>query len=479
MVLRAAFPLWAGYLTFSQVKSWRFIAIVALASIGAGIACDRRRTSKPNPQANMTASRIRPLIEKLNGTDASVRKQVLGDIAELGRKGLTFEEGCQAIDAAARAWPTTQATDEDPSEVLVTAATSHARDEHIESLVKNFTRFSERARWVIVQALVERADGAAARAYLQIINDPESRRALPPARLTGFAKSSAACDVLLPSLLAKSGADELGYEIQLFALRAAEGGRATNRSLAPFVGRALELYRPMRDRMRRLEKPDGNDWIWTDEYGADRGHATLLLDLMRFLPGEAVIEALEEALGSRDPRVRHFAALSLLRRGRNVTPAAVEPIAASAEMRNWFYDGLSSCHRLDLFPKRFLTQEAFAESEMVGWLIYPTELGRAPHEIELMATFDDAPGAQRYYLFRFRTHAPHWAAKNGWMSGLCGPYDVASMPTTKAGGSTFSTFTKWDAKTPRQHFEAISGLIEEHWKQRAGGLDKENSRDRN
>jgi len=110
---------------------------------------------------------------------------------------------------------------------------------------------------------------------------------------------------------------------------------------------------------------------------------------------------------------------------------------------------------------------------MVGWLTFPTELARTPHEIELMATFDDAEGKQRYYLFRFRTHAPHWAAKDGWMAGLSGPFEIAAMPTTRDGGATFSQFTKWEEQTPKQHFEAILGVMREDWKRRAKEIEGE------
>lgn len=109
---------------------------------------------------------------------------------------------------------------------------------------------------------------------------------------------------------------------------------------------------------------------------------------------------------------------------------------------------------------------------MVDWLIFPTELGRTPHDIELMTTFDSQDGDQRHYLFRFRTHPSHWAAKDGWMAGLSGPFEVAAMPTTRAGGSTFSTFTKWDAKSPQEHVESIAGLISEHWKLRAARRER-------
>ncbi len=132
---------------------------------------------------------------------------------------------------------------------------------------------------------------------------------------------------------------------------------------------------------------------------------------------------------------------------------ALESVAASAEMRNWFHFALTSLGRTELFPPRFATHEAFAESNMVSWLAFPTELARTPHEIELMATFPGATSDQRYYLFRFRTHE-----YDGWMAGLSGPFSVGASPAPAEGKATWSSFTAWDKKTPREHFEKLTEI---------------------
>ena len=99
---------------------------------------------------------------------------------------------------------------------------------------------------------------------------------------------------------------------------------------------------------------------------------------------------------------------------------------------------------------------------MVNWLVYPTELGRVPDEIELMKVVPIdtglAGGIYDYYLFRFRTLEPHWAAKNGWIAGVSGPFHRQASPTVHALGHTFSTFTKWEAMHPDDHVGDISEL---------------------
>ena len=447
-----------------MVSSNVAIGLVAMALLFSGC----QKGEKDQEQA-VSESRILEIVQTLRSGDAGVRQRAVDRLKAAASDGLTIEEGTEAIRAAAEKWPAGEKID--ASDELVNAALSRQHTSYIKEVSEHFPRYSEMARWRVVRYLISVCNEAAARAYLDLIR--QHQNLVPPASIQEFTQSAEATKLLLPDLLKYAGADELGSQIQMFALRAAQLGVVAETDLAPYAEPILRIYTPMRDRMRKIEKPAGDDWIWTDEYSDTRAHATLLLDLMGHLPGNVTKGPLEEALSSRDPRVKLFAILSLLRHGYEVRPAVIEDVAASSEVRNWLYDGLVSLNRRKLYPPRFASQDALAESNMVNWLTYPAELGRTPHEIKLMATFDDDAGQQRHYLFRFRTHPPHWAAEDGWMAGLSGPFEIATMPTTNAGGSTFSKFTKWDNKTPKEHFEAISGLIAKHWKKRAAEITNE------
>ena len=57
----------------------------------------------------------------------------------------------------------------------------------------------------------------------------------------------------------------------------------------------------------------GIDWMWEDAYEESRHDAALLLDLLGHFPVERVEKRLREALEYKDPRLKHFALVSLLR----------------------------------------------------------------------------------------------------------------------------------------------------------------------
>jgi hypothetical protein len=145
-----------------------------------------------------------------------------------------------------------------------------------------------------------------------------------------------------------------------------------------------------------------------------------------------------------------------LEEGREPSVQEVNGFAANPETRNTLYEALSIHDRLDLFPNEYRAREAMAEADLVFWLCHPNELGSAPDEIEMMSTVTRDSGTRLgrvdFVVFRYRVHAPHWAAEDGWMAGVAGPYVSGEEPTPVRPG-TFSTFDPYDSKSPQEHAE--------------------------
>ncbi len=146
--------------------------------------------------------------------------------------------------------------------------------------------------------------------------------------------------------------------------------------------------------------------------------------------------------------------LRALEAGETPRPEDLARFARASETRKALFESLREYRRLDLFPREQVTWEALAEADLVLWLWHPSELGAPPDEIELMKQVP-APGAEdshglRYYVFRFRTKPPHWAAENGWMAGVAGPYPTAEAPRPYARG-TFSRFEAYESRAPEEH----------------------------
>ena len=132
-----------------------------------------------------------------------------------------------------------------------------------------------------------------------------------------------------------------------------------------------------------------------------------------------------------------------LNSGDTLSKLEIKKFSDNFETRADFYDLLTDFKKESLFPTEYYTFEKAAESALVNWLLYPTELDTIPSKIELLkkVNFSENDTTFTYYVFKFKTNEPHSAAKDGWMIGVVGPYFINSKPYDWTDG-TFSKFSK-------------------------------------
>ncbi|HEY8969940.1 MAG TPA: hypothetical protein VIM64_12630 [Puia sp.] len=142
-----------------------------------------------------------------------------------------------------------------------------------------------------------------------------------------------------------------------------------------------------------------------------------------------------------------------LESGQAIDPQDVEPFAAGLLTRQMTFQLLNSRDRRELFPEEYYTLIKGAESQLANWLEFPTELDACPDEMEHIkrVTFDfDGQGNYVHYeVFKYRVNEPHWAAKDGWMLGVVGPFFDDSEPYHYAG-ATFSRMGRMDKISPEE-----------------------------
>ena len=189
-------------------------------------------------------------------------------------------------------------------------------------------------------------------------------------------------------------------------------------------------------------------WIVLLVIGAVVGVVVVFLAVMYFRAVRGGKKVFLDIMRSLDP------ILLALQDGKEPDAGLVREAAAGARTRNALFDMHLRYQRLDLFPSQFHTWEAMTESDLVFWLLHPNELGCQPDEIELMEQVpaDDGGGLmqQYYFVFRYRTHPPHWAAKDGWLAGVVGPHNLRAEPAP-GSQAVFSRFDAYDSRTPEEH----------------------------
>ncbi len=117
-----------------------------------------------------------------------------------------------------------------------------------------------------------------------------------------------------------------------------------------------------------------------------------------------------------------------LRSGEVVTAEEVEAWAAQPKYRCYLVMVLENVGKMDLFPQKYFTTEAHAESELVQWMMHPHEYGEPPAAIELEECVSIAPDEPDLvcYVFRFKMPEGHWQKE--WMMGVAGPVSKSDPP---------------------------------------------------
>jgi len=416
------------------------------------------------------ASRFDHILDTLWDKDEKVRETGMKDLADFQKdtKDPGSNVGLKALRSAARPYLFEKPRRDIVSDRLVSVANSTPVPEYVPVVLELFDKLGDAAKRRAQVILTELDGREAAEAFMTILRTHAPTGNLPGLIVSGLVEKPRHPDVFFPEVLKHAGNPKLSFEIHRLCLAYCEAKLLPSEKLAPFTDQVLKSYGDLADKLRLAQKDHGIDWMWDEAYTESRHDAALLLDLLGNFPGDRIEKPLRDALEYRDPRLKHFALVSLLHLGKPVDKKHVEDVAGHAEMRNRLYLTLGTLGELSLFPKKYRTQKAFAESDMVNWLVYPTELARVPDEIELITvvTIDTRlpGGVYDYYLFRFRTDEPHWAAKYGWIAGVSGPYLRKKQPTTNSLGETFSTFDKWDAKTPNEHVGDTRELMQK-WRE--------------
>lgn len=183
----------------------------------------------------------------------------------------------------------------------------------------------------------------------------------------------------------------------------------------------------------------------------------LLLDLIGRVPSEAAAQTIATAIENyNDPFVKQYAILAAFRLGDDVRDDHLLAVAKDVECRGPFLVSLREINQGHRFPASYLKQELIAESRMVDWLLFPTELGDLPQQMELMNAYEVRDRFQDrwlYYIYRFRPK-PSQLMDDQWMAGVSGPFP-ATGPVEFGGGATFSHFEAWESKSPQEHLRNV------------------------
>lgn len=122
--------------------------------------------------------------------------------------------------------------------------------------------------------------------------------------------------------------------------------------------------------------------------------------------------------------------LRKLATGEDIRRDEILPLAANPATRHALHGILREFDRTTLFPEPYFTIEKSAESFLVNWLEFPTELNAPPDKIELFTVIDLEEDGQtlEYFVFKYKKSPPPAGISNDWLLGIAGPFGPESKP---------------------------------------------------
>ncbi|CUU34153.1 MAG: hypothetical protein K6U12_03510 [Armatimonadetes bacterium] len=399
-------------------------------------------------------NRVAPLIEALQSADAESRQKAYRALQNLLDRKIHLDEARTALEAAGAEYPLQESEFDDPQRLLLQIAAKKPDPTFIPVIERDFGRYSPRAQTAALDLLVTISTPNAIQSLCALLAQAEGDTSC----LAALESRTEYAPLLFPTLLTLLARQENAHHhfyIARLYLRHVQAGAVPKEVLAESVPYVLACYDSLASTLMPQQKPHSMRWIWDDElYMQAREIAGVLLDLMGYLESPEVRQRLQAALAYTDPYLLLYAACSLLRLGESVPHETLRRIAADAETRRWLFEYLQRMELAHLFPEEYRNQAALAESDMVDWLIFPTELGCPPDEIQLVGvyTIETGDGLADAYLFRFRMEGEDWEA------GLAGLYPLEEQPLIHGTGDTFSRFDKWQEYPAEEHVDRILDL---------------------
>lgn len=173
----------------------------------------------------------------------------------------------------------------------------------------------------------------------------------------------------------------------------------------------------------------------------------VMCDVCQYFMNDAIVTSLYEILKLGRNHVNVYAIATLMSAKQSIPQATVDALARDLEYADMTYGFLERYGQTALFPSELSEPEYLAKSDLVHWLTFPTELGKAPDAIEYLGK--TKVKREVFYVFRFRSDSDNLGddLKNKWLIGW-----------SSNEGGTFSNFDEYGAyeqKTPEKTVKYI------------------------
>ena len=176
------------------------------------------------------------------------------------------------------------------------------------------------------------------------------------------------------------------------------------------------------------------------------------VDIASVFMCDGIAELLYKALEITKTETKLFALKTLAETDKELPVDAVKEVMDDPSCAVVLYLTLKKLNKLEVLPEEYKSEDYISRSDLIRWLSFPSELGKAPTELEYLG--EKKIRRKTFRIFRFKSDSENLSEnlRGKWLIGWSA-YDC---------GGTFSTYAeyeKYEKKTPEKTLANIAKKI--------------------
>ena len=156
---------------------------------------------------------------------------------------------------------------------------------------------------------------------------------------------------------------------------------------------------------------------WDDMTEDESTGLELAADLCRYIPCDRLTGILSRLSSLGMNNINFYALSSMISLKQEVSDELIHQLAFDDEYTSLTKSELDKAGMGDRFPANRTDPKILHMSDLVHWLVWPTELGKKPDAIKFYCTVDAPDGTTYVYLFKSDSDTLSDDLKNEWLIG--------------------------------------------------------------
>lgn len=174
----------------------------------------------------------------------------------------------------------------------------------------------------------------------------------------------------------------------------------------------------------------------------------IICDIVKLYYNKDTVRILQIASQVKDPAIAFYAVDSLIELDQEPDEQIVQYIAKDQVYACRIFDCLNSRGLSYMIPEFLKDEQYLAKSSMLTWLLYPTELGMLPDEIQFVGKVKKRK--EEYYVYKFKSGSENLSEdrKNVWLVGWANSHSKTF--------SNFDLLADFEAETTEKTLKNIA-----------------------